>query len=176
MKHTILPSPLGDILLTFDDDALLGLYFVGQKGQPAIEAQGRDAPTHTVARRTAAHLERYFLGIDELFDVPIAFAGTRLQVAVWRALLEIPRGQTFSYAALARRVDAPAAVRAVGAAVGRNPVSIFVPCHRVVGSHGALTGYAGGLPRKMHLLRLEGALGEDGRLLQAPGAPVPGVG
>jgi methylated-DNA-[protein]-cysteine S-methyltransferase len=67
-------------------------------------------------------------------------------------------------------------VRAVGAAVGRNPVSIFLPCHRVVGSNGALTGYAGGLPRKMHLLRLEGALGEDGRLLQAPGVPVPGDG
>ena len=176
MKHTILPSPLGDILLTFDDDALLGLYFVGQKGQPAIEAQGREAPAHTVARRMAKHLERYFTGIDEPFDVPIAFAGTRLQVAVWRALLEIPRGRTLSYAALARRVDAPAAVRAVGAAVGRNPVSIFLPCHRVVGSNGALTGYAGGLPRKMHLLRLEGALGEDGRLLQAPGAPVPGDG
>lgn len=168
MKHAILPSPLGDILLTFGDDALLGLYFVGQKGQPVIAPHAPQQATHAVARRTAAHLERYFLGIDEPFEVPIAFAGTRLQVAVWRALLEIPRGHTVSYAALARRVEAPAAVRAVGAAVGRNPVSIFVPCHRVVGSNGALTGYAGGLPRKTHLLRLEGALGDGGRLVQTP--------
>jgi methylated-DNA-[protein]-cysteine S-methyltransferase len=101
--------------------------------------------------------------MEEPFEVPIAFAGTRFQVAVWRALLDIPRGETISYGELARRVGSPAAVRAVGAAVGRNPVSIFVPCHRVVGSNGALTGYAGGLPRKTHLLRLERALGDDGR-------------
>jgi methylated-DNA-[protein]-cysteine S-methyltransferase len=169
MRHALRPSPLGDILLTFDDDALLGLYFVGQKDQPAIAAHWREDGQHPVARQTSDRIERYFMGIDEPFEVPIVFAGTRFQVAVWRALLEIPRGETVSYAELARRIGAPAAVRAVGAAVGRNPVSIFVPCHRVVGSNGALTGYAGGLPRKKHLLRLEQALGDDGRARRAGG-------
>lgn len=163
MRHALRPSPLGDILLTFDDDALLGLYFVGQKGQPAIAPHWRADDAHAIAQLTAVRIERYFLGLEEPVEVPIVFAGTRFQVAVWRALLDIPRGTTISYAELARRVGAPSAVRAVGAAVGRNPVSIFVPCHRVVGSNGALTGYAGGLPRKTHLLALERALGEDGR-------------
>ena len=164
MKHALRPSPLGEILLTFDDDALLGLYFVGQKDQPVIGPLWRVDEANPIAAMVSDHIERYFLGVEETVEVPIAFAGTRFQVAVWRALLEIPRGETISYAELARRVGAPAAVRAVGAAVGRNPVSIFVPCHRVVGSNGALTGYAGGLQRKTHLLRLERALGEDGRV------------
>jgi methylated-DNA-[protein]-cysteine S-methyltransferase len=169
MKHALRPSPLGEILLTFDDDALLGLYFVGQKDQPTIAPHWRVDDAHPIAAMTSDRIERYFLGVEEPFEVPIAFAGTRFQVAVWRALLDIPRGETISYAELARRVGSPAAVRAVGAAVGRNPVSIFVPCHRVVGSNGALTGYAGGLPRKTHLLRLERALGDDGRARRAGG-------
>lgn len=176
MKHALRPSPLGDILLTFDDDALLGLYFVGQKDQPTIGAHWTVHPTHPIARRTAEHLDRYFDGADEPLEIPICFAGTRFQVAVWRALLDIARGATVSYAELARRVGAPAAVRAVGAAVGRNPVSIFVPCHRVIGSNGALTGYAGGLPRKTHLLRLEGVLGDDGRVRRSSSAGVASQG
>jgi methylated-DNA-[protein]-cysteine S-methyltransferase len=164
MKHALLPSPLGEILLTFDDEALHGLYFVGQKDAPAIHDGWMRDDAHPIAARTATHLERYFAGEAAGFDVPVRFAGTPFQVAVWQALRAIAPGDTVSYAELARRVGSPAAVRAVGAAVGRNPVSIFVPCHRVVGSDGSLTGYAGGLPRKTQLLKLEGVLGADGRV------------
>jgi methylated-DNA-[protein]-cysteine S-methyltransferase len=155
MRHAILPSPLGDILLGFDDEALLGLHFTDQKYAP--RPSGHRDDTHPLARAAAARLERYFAGEPVAFDLPMRLAGTPFQRAVWTVLGSIPRGGTLSYAAVARQVAAPAAVRAVGAAVGRNPVSIMVPCHRVVGSDGALTGYAGGLPRKLHLLRLEGA-------------------
>ena len=165
MRHALLPSPLGEILLTFDDDALRGLYFVGQKAQPPIDAQSVRDDAHPIARHCAAQLERYFAGDVVCFDVPLRLSGTPFQARVWEALRGIPRGRTESYAAIARRVGAPAAVRAVGAAVGRNPVSILVPCHRVVGSDGSLTGYAGGLPRKVHLLRLEGVLHEGQRVL-----------
>jgi methylated-DNA-[protein]-cysteine S-methyltransferase len=164
MSHALLPSPLGDILLTFDDAALRGLYFVGQKGQPPIDAQGGRDDAHPLARRCAVHLERYFAGDAVDVDVPVRLSGTPFQRRVWEALRAIPRGRTESYAGLAQRIGAPAAVRAVGAAVGRNPVSILVPCHRVVGSDGSLTGYAGGLPRKVHLLRLEGVSGEGPRV------------
>jgi methylated-DNA-[protein]-cysteine S-methyltransferase len=169
MKYAMLPSPLGEILLTFDDDTLLGLYFVGQKDEPSIRGDWVRDDAHPIAARTAIHLDRYFSGETVAFDVPMRFAGTPFQVAVWKALCEIGHGDTVSYAEIARRVGAPAAVRAVGAAVGRNPVSIFVPCHRVVGSDGSLTGYAGGLPRKTHLLKLERVLGEDGRVRRADG-------
>jgi methylated-DNA-[protein]-cysteine S-methyltransferase len=158
MNHSLLPSPLGEILLTFDARSLTGLYFVGQKAQPPVPAGGERDDDHPVALRTAAHLARYFEGDDPGFDVPVLLRGTAFQRAVWSALQGIPRGATASYAAIAQRIGAPAAVRAVGAAVGRNPVSIIVPCHRVVGSDGSLTGYAGGLPRKIRLLRLEGVL------------------
>ncbi|MFM1987800.1 MAG: hypothetical protein RJA99_757 [Pseudomonadota bacterium] len=167
MRYTLLPSPLGEILLGFDDASLLGLWFVGQKDQPAIGPDWVRDDGHPIVARTVGHLERYFRGEDAAFDVPIRLRGTPFQVSVWQALRAIAHGDVVSYAELARRVGAPAAVRAVGAAVGRNPVSIFVPCHRVVGSDGSLTGYAGGLPRKTHLLTLERVLGEDGRVRRA---------
>ncbi|MFO0459218.1 MAG: methylated-DNA--[protein]-cysteine S-methyltransferase [Burkholderiales bacterium] len=164
MRYTTTPSPLGEVLLGFDDAALLGLWFRGQKDEPTVgEGWVRDG-AHPVGVDAAARVARYFDGVEEPFDLPIRLRGTPFQVAVWEALRAIPRGETIAYAELARHVGTPAAVRAVGAAVGRNPVSIFVPCHRVVGSAGALTGYAGGLPRKTYLLRLEGALGVDGRV------------
>ncbi len=163
MMYTTVPSPLGEVLLGFDGEALLGLWFRGQKDEPAIGPGWVRHDAHPIAARAATRVARYFHGLDEPFDVPLRLRGTPFQVAVWEALRAIPRGETIPYAELARRIGAPRAVRAVGAAVGRNPVSIFVPCHRVVGSDGSLTGYAGGLPRKTHLLRLEGALGDDGR-------------
>ena len=178
MNFTLLPSPLGEILLTFDDASLLGLYFVGQKDQPAVAADWVRDDVHPLAVRTAGDLARYFAGEPVVFDVPIRFRGTPFQVAVWEALRAIDRGDTVSYAELARRVGVPAAVRAVGAAVGRNPISIFVPCHRVVGSDGSLTGYAGGLPRKTALLRLERVLAEEGRVRSGdrPSRPSTGAG
>jgi len=170
MRHALLPSPLGEILLIFDDDALCGLYFVGQKGQPAVGAQVARDDAHPIARRCVAHIARYFAGETVDFDVPLRLSGTPFQARVWAALQGVARGRVERYAEIARRIGAPTAVRAVGAAVGRNPVSIFVPCHRVVGSDGSMTGYAGGLPRKLHLLRLEGVLGAGQQALPLPRA------
>ena len=108
--------------------------------------------------RARAQLERYFAGQSKTFDLPLDLqSGTPFQQSVWAALLAVPAEKTLSYGQLASTIGRPAAVRAVGAAVGRNPVSIVVPCHRIVGSNGALTGYAGGIARKAALLKLESA-------------------
>lgn len=153
-----LASPLGDILLAFEPDALIGLYFEGQKHQPAwLEALPGDAQ-HPIALTTARWLKACFEGQHAAPAPALRLYGTPFQQAVWRALQAIPRGQTCTYAQMAEAAGAPRAMRAVGAAIGRNPVSLLVPCHRVVGRDGSLTGYAGGLERKAALLRLEGAL------------------
>lgn len=152
-------SPLGPILLAATDRGLAGLWFEGQRHWPEAAAQWPAQPTHPVLAGACEQLDAYFAGDLQAFELPLDLPhGTPFQVRVWAALREIPRGQTVSYAGLSQRIGAPAAVRAVGAAIGRNPVSIVVPCHRVLGSAGALTGYAGGLARKTALLRLEGAL------------------
>lgn len=156
MNHALLPSPLGPIALTFDGGALTGLYFDGQKHQPPITTFGPRQDDNPLAKRMATLLDRYFTGEAIELDLPLAMHGTPFQQKVWAALQTIGRGRTSTYGELARQIGSPAAVRAVGAAVGRNPVSIFVPCHRVIGRDGSLTGYAGGLERKQHLLALEG--------------------
>ena len=158
MNHALLPSPLGPIALAFNAGALTGLYFDGQKHQPPITTLGPRHDDDPLAKRMAALLARYFKGEAVELDVPLAMQGTPFQQKVWAALQNIGRGRTSTYGELARQIGSPAAVRAVGAAVGRNPVSIFVPCHRVIGRDGSLTGYAGGLERKAHLLALEGVL------------------
>jgi methylated-DNA-[protein]-cysteine S-methyltransferase len=158
MNHARLHSPLGDILLHFDHEALWGLYFDGQKHQPAAVVQAPRDDAHPVARSTGAWLERYFAGERMQTTPQLELHGTPFQQKVWAALLRIGHGHTATYRSIAQEAGSPAAVRAVGAAVGRNPVSIIVPCHRVLGSDGSLTGYAGGLPRKTHLLTLEGVL------------------
>jgi methylated-DNA-[protein]-cysteine S-methyltransferase len=154
-------SPLGPMLLAATDRGLAGLWFVGQRHGP--DSRGwREDPSHPVLREAVAQLAGWFAGERSGFDLPLDLqAGTPFQQDVWAALRTIPRGATTSYAELARRLGRPSAARAVGAAVGRNPVSIVVPCHRVIGTGGSLTGYAGGLERKTALLRLEGALGES---------------
>ena len=147
-------SPLGPLLLARTADGLAGAWFDRQKHHPGpIDApEGNDDP---LLRRAAAQLEAYFDGADTAFDVPLDLQGTEFQRAVWAELLKLEPGTTCSYGEIAARLGAPSAGRAVGAAVGRNPVSVIVPCHRVVGSDGSLTGYAGGLERKTALLRLE---------------------
>ncbi|APW38242.1 cysteine methyltransferase [Rhodoferax koreense] len=158
-----LPSPLGDIIAAATDRGLCGLWFDGQRHQPDAEVMARwpEAANHPLLHQAAQALTAYFEGEADDFDLPLDLhGGTAFQQAVWRALLQIPRGETVSYGLLSQRVGNPAAVRAVGAAVGRNPVSIVVPCHRVVGGNGSLTGYAGGLERKAALLKLEKALAE----------------
>jgi methylated-DNA-[protein]-cysteine S-methyltransferase len=134
---------------------LCGVWFDGQKHQPDTSAWPRDA-SHQVLMQTQVQLAAYFAGQRSVFDVPLDLGqGTEFQQGVWSALLDIAPGATTTYSGLARRLARPLAVRAVAAAIGRNPISIIVPCHRVLGAGGALTGYAGGLDRKAALLQLE---------------------
>ena len=160
-KHTEihhLTSPLGGMVLAASADKLVGVWFDGQAHLPDVQGFPL-APTHPVLLRAAEQLLQYFDGQRLEFDLPLDLStGTAFQQAVWRALQDIARGQTCSYQDISRQIGHPKAMRAVGGAVGRNPLSIVVPCHRVLGEGGALTGYAGGLARKTALLQLEGAL------------------
>lgn len=161
-RHTI-ASPLGPLLLAASDHGLAGVWFDDQQHRPldTTVAAWRENPQHPLLQQAAQQLGAYFQNSPDAmrrFDMPLDLsAGTVFQQAVWRALLDIPTGETRSYGQVAQAVDKPNAVRAVGAAIGRNPLTIVVPCHRVLGSAGALTGYAGGLARKTALLTREGA-------------------
>lgn len=165
MKHpdslvcSRIDSPLGPMLLATSAVGLAGAWFVrGQRDTPDPAAWAL-APDHPVLRQAAAQLAEYFSGRRNAFGLALDLShGTAFQQAVWQALLAIPFGQTTSYGTLATRIGRPKAVRALGAAVGRNPIGIIVPCHRVIGADGSLTGYAGGLDRKTALLRIEGVL------------------
>jgi methylated-DNA-[protein]-cysteine S-methyltransferase len=149
-------SPLGAITLAARGDALTGIWFDGQKHQPDTAAWPL-AQEQPVLLRACNQLREYFAGERRNFDLPLDLSqGTAFQRQVWHALLGVRWGACLSYGALSTVMDRPGAVRAVAAAVGRNPLSIVVPCHRILGAHGALTGYAGGLPRKAALLALEG--------------------
>jgi methylated-DNA-[protein]-cysteine S-methyltransferase len=150
-------SPLGPMVLVANDEHLQGVWFEGQAHAP--DWQALPVPNdHAVLCRARDQLQAYWAGSLRAFDLPLATdAGTLFQRAVWCALALIPWGQTRSYGELARRIGAPHAVRAVAGAVARNPWSVVVPCHRVVGANGSLTGYAGGLERKAALLALESA-------------------
>ena len=146
-------SPLGEILLAADERGLTGLWFEGQKYFAAGLAEAVEGETELIkaARRW---LDTYFSGREPDFTPPLHMPGTPFRERVWAALLEIPYGETVTYGELAARLGS--SPRAVGAAVGRNPVSLIVPCHRVLGADGSLTGYAGGVERKEYLLKLEG--------------------
>ena len=157
-------SPLGKITMAATDKGLAGLWFEGQKHLPA-ELQGSQAwpenANHPVLQMASQQLTEYFAGERAAFKLPLDLAGgTAFQQSVWQALLKIESGSTQSYGDISRQIGKPTAFRAVGAAIGKNPVSVIVPCHRVIGGKGALTGYAGGIDRKTHLLRLEKALPE----------------
>jgi methylated-DNA-[protein]-cysteine S-methyltransferase len=151
------PSPLGTILLVANasGDALSGIYLDGQKYFPAGIDSFRESPRLPLFRDAATQLREYFAGTRTTFDLPLAPEGTAFQRDVWSAISTVPFGTTISYGELARRCARPSAVRAAGAATGRNPLTIVIPCHRIMGSGGALTGYAGGLDRKRALLALE---------------------
>ena len=158
VRHTM-PSPLGRILLAASTHHLVGVWFEqDQRHLPAF-AQWQTDDAHPVLERAKLQLSEYFKGQRRQFDLPVRLdSGTTFQQKVWQQLLAIEPGQTTTYADIAAALGQPSAVRAVGGAVGRNPVSIIVPCHRVIGRDGSLTGYAGGLDRKVALLRLEGFL------------------
>ena len=149
-------SPRGRMLLVADDTALRGAYFTGQKYHPRIEKGWVRDARHILLRQAKRELAEYFDGTRTRFTVKIAPRGTPFQVAVWKAITRVAFGKTIPYAELARRAGHPGGARAAGGATGHNPISIIVPCHRIVGSNGALTGYAGGLTKKRAFLALEG--------------------
>ncbi|WP_407549008.1 methylated-DNA--[protein]-cysteine S-methyltransferase [Streptomyces sp. Pv4-95] len=155
--HTVVDdTPVGPLTLVAEGSALTGLYMTDQRHRPPQENFGLPAdPREEPYAATIAQLTAYFRGELTTFDLPLALRGTPFQRRVWAALCTIPYGETLSYGQLAARLGAPSAARAVGLANGRNPVGIIVPCHRVVGANGSLTGYGGGLDRKRRLLDFE---------------------
>jgi methylated-DNA-[protein]-cysteine S-methyltransferase len=150
MTWTTMTTPIGELLLAADDEGLTHLLM--EPFDPPAGPRDDDDPVLAKAR---AQLDAYFAGDLTEFDLPLHPAGTEFQRRVWDALTTIPYGRTASYGQIAAAIGAPGAARAVGLANGRNPISIIVPCHRVIGSGGALTGYGGGLDRKRYLLGLE---------------------
>jgi methylated-DNA-[protein]-cysteine S-methyltransferase len=155
LHFTRFASPVGALKLVATDSALVAVAWRDQRaGQVPVES-AVEAGAHPVLDATARQLEQYFAGERREFDLPLQLMGTDFQRRAWEALLTIPFGETRTYADMARQIGQPTAVRAVGAANGRNPLSIVVPCHRVIGSSGALTGFGGGLDAKVRLLALE---------------------
>ncbi|MGY1425476.1 methylated-DNA--[protein]-cysteine S-methyltransferase [Lysobacter sp. A289] len=155
--YTTIDSPVGPLLLAADDDGLRLVEF--QQSRHHIKrSDDWTEGEHAVLDATHAQLDEYFRGERERFDLPLAPRGTEFQREVWFTLATIPYGETVSYAQLAGRVGRPTAMRAVGGANGRNPLPIVLPCHRVIGADGSLTGFGGGLPTKQFLLELEGVL------------------
>jgi methylated-DNA-[protein]-cysteine S-methyltransferase len=162
---TPMSSPVGMLTLVAGERGLAAILW--ENDDPArvpLDTLLRD-DDHPVLVETERQLGAYFAGTLTAFDLPLDFTGTPFQQSVWAALLTIPFGETRSYGAIARQIGRPAASRAVGAANGRNPISIVAPCHRVIGSGGKLTGFAGGLAAKAHLLALENAAGGQARLI-----------
>ena len=149
-NYCFFSAPIGRLRLLCDGAALLAIEFEGQ------HSAGGRAQKDSVLQRACEQLHEYFCGKRQVFNLPLAAQGTAFQQQVWRALQNIPFGQLCSYSDIAERIGKPRAVRAVGAANGKNPIPIVVPCHRVIGSDGKLTGYAGGLKAKQKLLELEG--------------------
>ncbi|MGH3319875.1 MAG: methylated-DNA--[protein]-cysteine S-methyltransferase [Streptosporangiaceae bacterium] len=178
--HTLVDSPIGPLTLVAGGGALTGLYMDEQRHRPPDGVLGQpdgvlgqpDAgpfaetaqpPDAALLIEAASQLEAYFTGRLTRFDLPLAPNGTPFQHSVWAALRDIPYGETMTYGKLADRIGRPTASRAVGLANGRNPISVIVPCHRVIGADGTLTGYGGGLERKRYLLALERRSVPDGR-------------
>ena len=150
-------GPMGRMLVVANDEALSGLYFVDQKYYREVARDWLRGGNHKTVLETARQLTEYFAGARRQFEIPLAAEGTPFQNEVWRAISSVEYGDSITYLELARRAGHPEAVRAAGTATGRNPMTIIVPCHRIVGSNGSLTGYAGGLVRKRALRQLEGS-------------------
>jgi methylated-DNA-[protein]-cysteine S-methyltransferase len=151
-------TPLGPMFATATGNAVTGIYFEGQKHQAEVAADWIEDRKHPALIECERQLAAYFAGQRREFDLPMAPEGTVFQKRVWREIAGIAFGETITYAELARRAGSPGSARAAGAATGRNPHTIVVPCHRVVGTSGSLTGYAGGLERKTRLLQIEGVI------------------
>ena len=148
-------SPHGRMLLVADERALTGVSFARQKYAPRVQRDWTRDGAHEPLARAKRELAEYFSGKRTRFSVKLAPQGTAFQRKVWKAIAQVAFGKTIAYAELARRAGRPGSARAAGAATGRNPIGVIVPCHRIVGANGALTGYAGGLAKKKALLALE---------------------
>lgn len=147
MNSTFMQTPIGLLAIRATHDAIGSIEFIRQQDAPPVQ--------HPLLEQAREQLDEYFYGQRQQFSLPLAASGTEFQQQVWQALMQIGYAQTTCYGDIARRIGSPKAVRAVGAANGRNPLAIVVPCHRIIGKNGSLTGYAGGLERKAWLLRLE---------------------
>jgi methylated-DNA-[protein]-cysteine S-methyltransferase len=158
-SETRIDSPLGPLRLLADERGLRGLYMQRHQGEP-LASGSIDTPDHPILAQAVKQLREYFAGERRVFELPLAAEGTEFQQRVWQALMALEFGQTCSYGQLARAIGQPSASRAVGAANGRNPLSIVVPCHRVIGSDGSLTGYGGGEANKRWLLEHEARLSD----------------
>ncbi len=159
-SYDTMESCCGEILLAASERGLTGVYFNRQKYHPRLGADWKLDPKHPVLKAAKRQLQEYFSGKRRDFDLALDPRGTPYQHAIWKAISGVPYGETISYGELAKRSGFPDGPRAAGAATGRNPIGIVVPCHRIVGANGSLTGYAGGLDRKRALLRLESATGD----------------
>ncbi len=166
LRYDFMKSPVGRLLIVSNEEALVEIRF--EKNKLGIEPEDGWCRGGKVIDRARKQLEEYFAGRRTEFDLPLAPEGTPFQQRVWQELQAIPFGVTISYGELARRVGNPAACRAVGAANGKNPVSIVIPCHRVIGSSGSLTGFGGGLDAKKTLLGVEGMQPASGNLFPVP--------
>ena len=155
--YAIHPSPVGKLKLVAGPAGLAAILWENDREDRVKLGAMAERPDHPVLVEAKRQLDGYFAGRRTRFDLPLDFHGTDFQKSVWAALLTIPFGETRSYAEIARQLGRPTAFRAVGAANGKNPISIVAPCHRVIGTNGALTGFAGGLEGKAFLLQLEGA-------------------
>jgi methylated-DNA-[protein]-cysteine S-methyltransferase len=153
-------GPHGPMLLVADGDGISGVYFDGQKYLPQIASQWRRDAGHAPLRQARRELAEYFGGERKRFELALAPEGTPFQRSVWNAISGVGFGETITYGELAGRAGCPGSARAAGAATGRNPIGVIVPCHRILGSDGSLTGYAGGLERKRALLALESGIPE----------------
>lgn len=153
---TLMQSPVGTLTLVARGERLAAVLWEEERENRVRLGDVHRDDEQPILREAARQLEEYFAGKRQRFELALDFAGTAFQRQVWAALLTIPFGQTRSYSDIARQIGNPSAVRAVGAANGRNPISIIAPCHRVIGASGSLTGFAGGMPAKQYLLALEG--------------------
>ncbi|RMO53022.1 hypothetical protein ALQ29_100371 [Pseudomonas marginalis pv. marginalis] len=155
-EYTLMPSPVGQLTLVARNGRLGAILWENERANRVRLGELREANDSPVLLETERQLKEYFAGTRHQFELELDFSGTDFQKQVWQALLTIPFGETRSYSQIAQQIGKPKAVRAVGAANGRNPISIIAPCHRVIGASGGLTGFAGGLQAKQYLLALEG--------------------
>jgi methylated-DNA-[protein]-cysteine S-methyltransferase len=155
-RYARFDSPLGPMLVTADDNGITHVDFVGAKYTKPVQPGWVEDPKAPALAACRKQLDEYFAGTRTDFDLPLAPQGSEFQQRVWQEIARVPFGETITYGELAKRAGTPGHARAAGAATGRNPVGVVIPCHRIVGSDGSLTGYAGGLERKRGLLELEG--------------------